>query len=90
MALVWLALILLVAMTVVYVSVSLYFRSVRKERLENEWDAAPPVNDPAARTAHIAAGMAVYRSSLQRRLIALVYVVPVVIIAAVTYVTNAN
>jgi len=85
-----LGLILLVGLTVVYGLVSLYSRSVRKERLENEWDADPPSSNPLTRAAHVAAGLAAYRHSLRRRLIVLIYVVPVVVIVVLTYLTNVN
>jgi Ca2+/Na+ antiporter len=88
--LVRLALILVVALTIIYVMVSLYSRSVRKERLENEWDAAPLSADPGARDVFIAQGLADYRNSLRRRLILLVYVIPVAVISVVTYLTNTN
>jgi len=78
------------ALTVIYVMISLYSRSVRKERLENEWDAAPQSDAPGARDAFIATGMAAYRGSLRRRLILLVYVVPVVLVTVITYLTNAT
>jgi Ca2+/Na+ antiporter len=90
MGLVRLAVILFVALTIIYVMISLYSRSVRKERLENEWNAAPQSSEPGARDAFIAAGMAAYRGSLRRQLILLVYVIPVVVIATVTYLTNSN
>jgi Ca2+/Na+ antiporter len=90
MGLVRLALMLFVALTIIYVMVSLYSRSVRKEKLENEWDAAPQSDAPGARDAFIQAGLTEYRGSLRRRLILLVYVVPVVVIAVVTYLTNSN
>ncbi|WP_412505654.1 hypothetical protein [Roseovarius sp. SYSU LYC5161] len=72
-------------LTVIYVSVSLWARSVREEKLRREWDAGAR---PGDRDAYIEAGMAQYRTSLRRRLILLVYVVPVVFVVAVIYVTN--
>jgi len=77
-------------LTVIYVMISLYSRSVRKENLENEWDTAPDSDAPGARDAFIANGMAEYRGSLRRRLILLVYVVPVVLVTVITYLTNAS
>jgi len=87
---VWLILVLFVGLTVVYAVVSLYSRSVRKEKLERLWDEAPQSPDPAARDAFIDRGLAEYRGSLRRRLILLVYVVPVVFILLLVWLTNAN
>ncbi len=78
--LVRLALILLVGLTIIYVMLALYFRSLRKENLEKEWDEAPQSDAPGARDEFIAAGMAEYRGSLRRKLLLGVYVVPVVLI----------
>jgi len=85
---VWLFIVLLIGLSVVYAIVSLYSRSVRKERLENEWDENPPSSDPAAREAFIDAGLAAYRTSFRRRLILLVYVLPVLLILFLLWVTN--
>jgi hypothetical protein len=78
-------------LSVVYLSISIYSRSVRREKLEKHWDADPPEGaDAAARDAYINEGMARYQSGLRRKLIALVYIIPTVIIAVILYVTNAN
>ncbi len=78
-------------LSVIYLSISIYSRSVRREKLEKRWDANPPEGaDAAARDAYIAEGMAVYHHGLRRKLIALVYVVPTLIIAVILYITNAN
>ncbi len=80
-----------VGLTVIYFSVSLYSRSVRKERLENEFDAANPGGgEPGARDAFIAKGMDAYNNSIRPKLIGLVYVVPTVVIGAIIYTINAN
>ncbi len=79
-----------VLLTVVYVLVSIYSRSVRHERLEKEWDT-DPANEgrlPDERTAFIEAGMQAYRHSLRRRLIVLVYVVPLAAAAVTAYLVN--
>ena len=74
-----------VALSVVYVAVSIYSRSVRRERLEKQWDAA---QGPGERAAFIAAGMESYQKSLRRRLIWLVYIVPTMVISALVYLLN--
>lgn len=74
-----------VALSVIYVLVSIYSRSVRRERLEKQWDAR---QGPGDRAAFIAQGMADYQKSLRRRLLWLVYIVPTVVISALVYLLN--
>lgn len=77
----------LVILSLVYVVVSVYSRSVRREKLEKEWDAGGVGGD---RQAYVEAGMKAYAHSLRRRLIVLVYVIPAVVIAATIYWINWN
>jgi len=80
-----------VGLTVIYWSIAIYSRSVRKEKLEDAFDAEHPDGGEAgARDAFIAEGMAAYNSSIRPRLIGLVYVVPTVVIGAIIYTINAN
>ena len=80
-----------IALTVIYVCVSLYSRSVRKERLENAFDENPPEGaDAAMRDAYIAKGLAEYDNSIRPKLIGLVYVVPVIAVSIIVYVINTN
>lgn len=74
-----------VALSVVYLLVSVYSRSVERERLEKEWDAGGVDQD---RDAYISEGMRHYQHGLRRKLIALVYVIPAVAIAIIVYVVN--
>lgn len=74
-----------VLLTVVYVLVSLYSKSVRRERLEKRFDAGDVEGD---RDAYIEAGMVKYRSSLRRRLIVLVYIVPILTTIVTIYFVN--
>jgi Ca2+/Na+ antiporter len=78
-----------VVLTVIFICVSLYSRSVRRERLEKEWDANPAEGaDGTARTAYIEAGMVEYLSGYRRRLVLLIYVVPTIVVGIIIYVTN--
>ena len=78
-----------VILTIIFVCVSLYSRSVRRERLEKDWDANPPEGaDAVARSAYMKAGMTEYFSGLRRRLVLLVYVVPTVVVGVIFYLTN--
>ncbi len=74
-------------LTVVYVLVSVYARSVQREKLEKEWDAG---GIPGERQAFVDAGMARYAHSLRRKLIVLVYVLPALAVAMVIYLINRN
>ncbi len=81
-----------IGLTVIYVLVSIYSRSVRREKLEKHWDT-DPANEgapQAARDAFIAAGMEKYRHGLRRRLIWLVYVIPMVAVAVIVYAVNVQ
>ncbi|KQB96192.1 hypothetical protein AL073_13230 [Loktanella sp. 1ANDIMAR09] len=79
-----------IGLTVIYFSVSLYSRSVRKERLEDEFDAENPDGDREARDAFVTAGLKAYDASIRPKLIGLVYVVPTLAIGAIVYMINAN
>jgi Mg2+/citrate symporter len=78
-----------IGLSVVYWLMAIYARSTERERLEKKWDAAPPEGD-ADRDAFVAAGMAVYEKSLRRKLIWLVYVVPLAVVAVIIYIVNAQ
>lgn len=84
-----LALVGLIVMSIFYVVISIYSRSVRREKLEKQWDEnAPPGADAAARRAYIEDGLREYRSSLRRKLIILVYVVPSLLVLVLLYLVN--
>lgn len=72
-------------LTVVYLLVSVYSRSVRRERLEKRFDAGGVAGD---RDAYIEDGMAQYRRGLRRRLILLVYIVPIISTVVTIYFVN--
>lgn len=88
-----------VVLTVIYVCVSLYSRSVRRSKLNAAWeagdrdgdwrvdgaDATGPYQD---RDSYMQAGMAQYDASLRKKLILGVYVIPAVIVAFIIYATN--
>ncbi len=80
-----------IGLTAIYWLVSVYSRSVRRERLENDWaEDHPDDMESAERDAHIEDGMLEYQSGLRRKLILLVYIVPVVLVIAALIITNAN
>ena len=74
-----------IAVTVLYWLLSVYFRSVHREDLENRFDAG---GADGLREDFVRQGMATYDHSLRKRALRLVYVVPVVLIVAIAYVVN--
>lgn len=80
-----------IALSIVYLSIAIYSRSVRKEKLENAFDADHPDGGaPGERDTYIAEGMKAYNNSIRPKLIGLVYVVPTIAIAIIIYVINTN
>jgi hypothetical protein len=78
-----------VVLTAVYVVLWAYGRSMRKEKLEKRWDArAGAADTPAKRAAFIEAGMRAYEKSMRRKLIWLVYVIPLLAVTAIIFIVN--
>ncbi len=79
------------ALSVVYLAVSVYSRSVRREKLENRWaEDHPGDTDSPARDAYIEQGMIEYQQGLRRKLILLVYIIPAIAVAVTMFVINAT
>ena len=74
-----------VLLTIIYVSLSLYSRAVRRGKLKREWEEEGHTGD---REAFIREGLEDYDTSLRRKLILGVYVIPVVVIGTIIYLTN--
>lgn len=74
-----------VVLTVIYVSLSLYSRALRRAKLEAEWADEGMTGD---KDAFIEQGMQRYDGSLRRKLILGVYIVPVISVAVLIYVVN--
>lgn len=72
-------------LTVIYICLSLYSRSVRRGKLEREWDEEVREGD---REAFVDEGLEDYDSSLRRKLILGVYVIPICLVAFIIYATN--
>ena len=79
-------------LSIVFLLVQIYSRSVRRERLEKDWDGDPAHEGltMAERDAYIQVGMAQYQTGLRRKLILLVYVVPMVTFGVIVYLVNAQ
>ncbi|MGZ9811008.1 hypothetical protein ACXN5S_11140 [Pseudoroseicyclus sp. H15] len=77
-------------LTVIFLSVSAYSRSVRREKLENRWAEENPGADLDDRDAYVEAGMEKYFAGFRRRLILLIYIVPMLAVAVILWLTNTN
>lgn len=78
--------VLLIVLTVIYVAVSIYSRSVRRAKLAARWDQKDILT--VDREAFIERGLKKYDSSFRRRLILGIFVIPLTAIATLVYVTN--
>lgn len=80
-----------VVLTVIYWLVSIYSRSVRREKLEQEWASENrPGAGPDDREAFLQSGMAEYERGFRKKLIWLVYIVPIAVIVTIFIITNFN
>jgi hypothetical protein len=75
----------LAVLTALYVILSIWSRSVRREKLEEEWDGEIRTGD---RDAFIEEGLRAYDRSLRRKLILGVYVIPVLFVLGMIYLMN--
>lgn len=78
---------ILIALTVVFVSLWFYARAARREKLEAQWDKD---QGPGRRESFVAAELLAYEGSLKRKLIWGVYIIPGGLLAVLIYVTNAS
>ena len=76
---------LLIAMSIFYLLLRIYLRSLARERLEKRFDAKPHVG---RREDFVAAGLRVYEKSMGRKLLWGVFVLPLVVIGTLIYVLN--
>lgn len=74
-----------IGLSVVYVLVSIYSRSVRREKLEKRFDAGGVEGD---RDTYIREGMLAYEKGLRKRLIWLVYIIPMAVVGVTVYLVN--
>ncbi len=85
-----LAFFLYIGLTIAYFLTAIYSRSVRREKLEKEWDTDPAREGlPAGeRTAFIETGMVEYETGLKKRLLWLIYIIPTLGFVATIYFVN--
>lgn len=75
----------MIALTVTYFLVGIYSRSVRREKLEKRWAAEKMEGD---RDAWIEAGMKAYDRGLKKRLLWLIYIIPMAAFTAIFFYVN--
>jgi len=75
----------LIGLTVVYVIVGIYSRSVRREKLEDRWVKEELEGD---RDTWIETGMKAYDKGLKKKLLWLIYILPMVAFIAIAFFVN--
>lgn len=75
----------LLGLSVLYVILSIYLRSLERERLEKEWDAGGIAGD---RDGHIQRGLVAHRHGLRVKLLWLVYIIPITVVTALVWILN--
>ncbi len=75
-------------LTVIYVILSIWSRLKRRGKLAAEWDDGDVGIGAASKDAYIQQGLKEYDRSLRRKLILGVYVVPVLVVGTIIYLTN--
>ncbi|MEP1768096.1 MAG: hypothetical protein ABJJ53_15835 [Sulfitobacter sp.] len=74
-----------IVLSVIYLCLSLYSRAVRKGKLRAEWEED---NQGQTLDVFLEEGLEDYDKSLRRKLILSVYVIPVILVSVVIYLTN--
>ncbi|NIY79773.1 MAG: hypothetical protein HWE33_13440 [Rhodobacteraceae bacterium] len=74
-----------VVMTLFYGLLSIYVRSLTRERLEEDWEKEGSIGE---RDAYVEEGIKAYERSFRPKLLLLVYILPLIVFAAIFYVTN--
>lgn len=80
-----LLLVAFVILTVAYVAVSIWSRQVRRGKLKARWEEEGRTGD---RETYIREGLEDYDDSFRRKLILLVYIVPLAVVGAIIYAVN--
>ncbi|SFJ36104.1 hypothetical protein [Celeribacter neptunius] len=74
-----------VLLTLLYGLLSIYIRSLTRERLEHEWEEEGSIGE---RDAYVEEGIKAYERSFRPKLLLLVYILPLIVFAAIFYVSN--
>ncbi|MAC79445.1 MAG: hypothetical protein CML66_15445 [Rhodobacteraceae bacterium] len=76
---------LLIVLSIAYAVLSLRARARARDRLEQEWDEQGRTGD---RDAFIEEGLEDYSGSFRRKMLLAIYVVPLLLIGLMVYLTN--
>ncbi|WP_321364980.1 hypothetical protein [uncultured Celeribacter sp.] len=74
-----------IVMTLFYGLLTVYVRSLTRERLEEDWEKEGSIGE---RDAYVEEGIKAYERSFRPKLLLLVYILPLIVFAAIFYVTN--
>lgn len=74
-------------LTVIYIALSLWSRRMRRAKLHRDWQ---DTGRPGDEDTFVEVGLKEYDGSVRRKLILGVYVVPVVVMGTIIYLTNFN
>ncbi|MCH2094488.1 MAG: hypothetical protein MK160_05145 [Rhodobacteraceae bacterium] len=74
-----------VVLSIIYVALSFYSRSVRRRKLNEEWVEEGMTGD---QDSWVEQGLKDYDGSLRRKLLLGVYVVPTLVVVVIIYLTN--
>ncbi|EEB84647.1 hypothetical protein [Roseobacter sp. GAI101] len=85
LALVELIVVGFVVLTIIYVGLSLYSRRVRRGKLRRKWQNGPRLVDMDS---FVRRGLRKYDTSIRRKLILGVYIIPVCLVILIIYLTN--
>ena len=75
----------LLFLAIVYVLIAIYSRSIRREKLEDEWDEDIKKGD---RDAFVENGLKDYEGSLRKKLILLVFIVTICVVTGLFFAVN--
>lgn len=76
---------LMIVLTIIYWCLVFYFRAGERDRLEKEWHETQP---PLPMERFVENGIEEYKSSLRRKLLWGVYIVPIGLICGLVYLIN--
>lgn len=76
---------LLIVLGVIYAIASLRARARAKDRLEDDWDSSGGIGD---QDDFVDQGLDAYENSFRRKILLAIFVVPLLLIALMVYLTN--
>lgn len=78
-----------IGLSVLYFLISVYSRSIRREKLEKRWDAEHADDgNPAERDAFVEKGIREYDKGIRPKLILLVYIIPTILVIVIHVLTT--